>query len=115
MAMFSMSMELIHSPPDLITSLLRSVICMKPSASMVATSPVGNQPRPCASLTSGLALEVAVHDPGAAHQQVAVGLAVPGQLGPSSSTIFMSTPKMARPCFRRIFICSSPAAPDACS
>jgi hypothetical protein len=44
MAMFSMSMELIHSPPDLITSLLRSVICMKPSASMVATSPVGNQP-----------------------------------------------------------------------
>jgi hypothetical protein len=44
MAMFSMSMELIHSPPDLMTSLLRSVICMKPSASMVATSPVGNQP-----------------------------------------------------------------------
>ena len=36
-----------------ITSLLRSVICMKPSASMVATSPVGNQPRPCASRTSG--------------------------------------------------------------
>jgi hypothetical protein len=28
MAMFSMSMELIHSPPDLITSLLRSVICI---------------------------------------------------------------------------------------
>ena len=27
-AMFSMSIELIHSPPDLITSLLRSVICM---------------------------------------------------------------------------------------
>ena len=27
-AMFSTSMELIHSPPDLITSLLRSVICM---------------------------------------------------------------------------------------
>ncbi|VTY28663.1 Uncharacterised protein [Xylophilus ampelinus] len=26
-AMFSMSIELIHSPPDLITSLLRSVIC----------------------------------------------------------------------------------------
>ena len=28
MAMFSMSIEPIHSPPDLITSLLRSVICM---------------------------------------------------------------------------------------
>jgi len=27
-AMFSTSMELIHSPPDLITSLLRSVICI---------------------------------------------------------------------------------------
>ena len=35
MAMFSRSIEPIHSPPDLITSLLRSVICMKPSASMV--------------------------------------------------------------------------------
>ena len=50
--MFSRSIELIHSPPDLITSLLRSVICMKPSASIVATSPVGNQSRP-SSLTSG--------------------------------------------------------------
>ena len=27
-AMFSISIELIHSPPDLITSLARSVICM---------------------------------------------------------------------------------------
>ena len=43
-ATFSMSIELIHSPPDLITSLLRSVICRKPSGSIVATSPVGNQP-----------------------------------------------------------------------
>ncbi|MDT4876368.1 hypothetical protein FQZ97_1118030 [compost metagenome] len=44
MAMFSMSIDPIHSPPDLITSLARSVMFMKPSASMVATSPVGNQP-----------------------------------------------------------------------
>jgi hypothetical protein len=43
--MFSKSIEPIHSPPDLITSLLRSVICMKPSTSMVATSPVGNHPQ----------------------------------------------------------------------
>ncbi len=27
-AMFSISIELIHSPPDLMTSLLRSVMCM---------------------------------------------------------------------------------------
>jgi hypothetical protein len=52
--MFSRSIELIHSPPDLITSLLRSVICMKPSASMVATSPVGNQPSTSGSPPSPL-------------------------------------------------------------
>ena len=56
-AMFSTSIELIHSPPDLITSLLRSVICMKPSASIVATSPVGNQP--VDQRIAALALEVA--------------------------------------------------------
>ena len=43
-AAFSRSMELIHSPPDLITSLVRSVMRMKPCSSRVATSPVGNQP-----------------------------------------------------------------------
>ena len=53
MAMFSTSIELIHSPPDLMTSLLRSVICIYPSASMVATSPVGNHPS-----TSGLGLSL---------------------------------------------------------
>ena len=53
MAMFSRSMELIHSPPDLMTSLLRSVMNMKPSASMAATSPVGNQPGSPSTLTSG--------------------------------------------------------------
>jgi len=31
----AMSMVLIHSPPDLTTSLARSVICMKPWSSMV--------------------------------------------------------------------------------
>jgi hypothetical protein len=53
MAMFSRSIELIHSPPDLITSFERSVIWMKPSASMFTTSPVGNQRAPCASFSSG--------------------------------------------------------------
>ena len=42
-AAFSMSMEEIHSPPDLMTSLLRSVMRMKPSGSTLATSPVLNQ------------------------------------------------------------------------
>src|SRR5258708_7418298 len=44
MATFSRSIELIHSPPVLIRSLTRSLICMTPWASMVAMSPVGNQP-----------------------------------------------------------------------
>ena len=51
-AMFSMSMELIHSPPDLITSLLRSVMRMKPLASRVAMSPVLNQPSASSALVS---------------------------------------------------------------
>ncbi len=53
-AMHSRSIELIHSPPDLITSFERSVICMMPSGSMVATSPVGNHFVPCSSVFSGL-------------------------------------------------------------
>ena len=43
-AAFSRSIELIHSPPDLITSLERSVICSMPSGWRTATSPVSNQP-----------------------------------------------------------------------
>ena len=41
---FSSSTELIHSPPDLITSLARSVICTKPWALTDPTSPVRSQP-----------------------------------------------------------------------
>ena len=44
MMAFSRSTELIHSPPDLIKSLVRSQTLMYPSASMVATSPVRNHP-----------------------------------------------------------------------
>src|SRR5450432_1938904 len=75
MATFSSAMELIHSPPDFTTSLLRSVILRKPSASMVATSPVGNQ-RILGSFV------IAAHDPRPAHVQVAERFAVPGQLAP---------------------------------
>ena len=43
-AMFSNWIELIHSPPDFTMSLVRSVISIIPCGSMVATSPVANQP-----------------------------------------------------------------------
>src|SRR3546814_10080552 len=43
-AAFSISIELTHSPPDLMTSFLRSVMRMKPYSSIVAISPVSNQP-----------------------------------------------------------------------
>ena len=52
-AIFSTSIELIHSPPDLIRSLARSVIVRNPSESIVATSPVPNQPS--ASIASRVA------------------------------------------------------------
>ena len=46
---FSRSTELIHSPPLLTRSFVRSVMRTKPSASIVATSPVRSQLRPSAS------------------------------------------------------------------
>ena len=50
----SRSMELIHSPPDLMRSFTRSVICMTPSGWSTATSPVGNQPSLSALPGSGI-------------------------------------------------------------
>src|SRR5262245_45550084 len=44
MAAFSTSMELIHSPPDLTRSLVRSTISSQLSGVTLATSPVPNQP-----------------------------------------------------------------------
>src|SRR5580693_1530177 len=44
MTAFSSSTEEIHSPPDLITSLVRSEIVMYPWRSSVPTSPVHSQP-----------------------------------------------------------------------
>src|SRR4028119_1208323 len=44
MIAFSRSTELIHSPPDLIRSLVRSAIRIEPKASIAATSPVRIQP-----------------------------------------------------------------------
>ena len=44
MTSFSSSTDEIHSPPDLITSLARSVICTNPRSSTAAMSPVRSQP-----------------------------------------------------------------------
>jgi hypothetical protein len=41
---FSRSTDEIHSPPDLITSLARSLIWMKPRGWIETMSPVRNQP-----------------------------------------------------------------------
>ena len=41
---FSSSTEEIHSPPDLMTSLVRSLICMNPLRSSDPMSPVRSQP-----------------------------------------------------------------------
>ena len=56
MIAFSRSTELIHSPPDLIRSLVRSAIRIEPYSSMAATSPVFIQPSSVVSCTpaSGL-------------------------------------------------------------
>ena len=51
--MFSRVMELIHSPPDLITSFDLSVMDMKPSVSIVATSP-GCEPPVLIHATGGI-------------------------------------------------------------
>src|SRR5699024_3274411 len=49
---FSISIDDIHSPPDLITSLSRSVILMKQYSSMVATSPERQYPSTNLSVSS---------------------------------------------------------------
>ena len=56
MIAFSRSTELIHSPPDLMRSLVRSAIRMEPYSSIAATSPVFIQPSAVVSSTpaSGL-------------------------------------------------------------
>src|SRR5882672_4102149 len=59
---FSRSTEEIHSPPDLMMSLDRSVSRRNPSGVMLPTSPVRGHPRP-------------------GHLELADALAVPRQLG----------------------------------
>ena len=56
MITFSRSTELIHSPPDLMRSLVRSAMRIEPYSSIAATSPVFIQPSSVDSCTpeSGL-------------------------------------------------------------
>ena len=79
--MFSSAIELIHSPPDLMTSLERSTISAQPSGSIVQTSPVRNQPSASAAPSAPRFRYSRAH-PVAAHQEVAERLAVPRQFSP---------------------------------
>ena len=100
MAIFSKSIELIHSPPVLIRSLTRSLICIMPS-SIDGGDIAGGKPaipqRRC------FALVVAAHDPLARAPSVRPAT-VPsrGSVAPSSSTTLISMPntdlpQLARP------------------
>ena len=58
MSSFSSSTDEIHSPPDLIRSLVRSTSRMRPRASTVATSPVRSQPSVGEALAGALVVVV---------------------------------------------------------
>ena len=94
-AAFSRSMELIHSPPDLITSLVRSRICITPCGLMVAMSPVGNQPSTSAE-RSALWYRSTIHWP----RTISSPCATPsrGRRAPFSSTSLSSMPNTDLPC-----------------
>ena len=94
--MFSISIELIHSPPDLMTSLVRSVICRKPSDRFSRHHRFRTSRRPCASALLRRA-EIVAANPRAAHLQRAERVTVPGQSCQPSSTMRISTPKIPRP------------------
>ena len=91
-----MSMLEIHSPPDLITSLDRSVICMNPSGSMVATSPVSKKPCSSRIFVSSLKYLSTTANPRTLSRPKR--LPSHGSSLFSSSTIFISTPNGAQPC-----------------
>ena len=77
MTVTSSSTELIHSPPDLMTSFVRSLTTMKPSPSSVPMSP-GAQPA-VAELLGVVDAEVRAGDPGPADLELADRLAVARQ------------------------------------
>ena len=108
--MFSRSTLEIHSPPDLITSLARSEIWMKPFGSIDPTSPVRSQPS--WNFLVGRIEVVAAGDPGAADLDLALGLAVPRRgPAPSSPQIRISTPGIGRPVRTRQLMASAGRCP----
>ena len=78
MSAFSSSTELIHSPPDLMTSLARSVICRYPFGGDGADV-AGAQPA-VVELLGGRVPPVRGGDPRTSHLDLADVAAVPGQL-----------------------------------
>ena len=78
-ARFSISMVEIHSPPDLITSLERSVMVMKPWLSMRGDV-AGIEPAVPVEGLLAFALEIAARDCRASHFQPAHAFAVAGTL-----------------------------------
>ena len=95
---FSSSTDEIHSPPDLIRSLVRSTSWMRPRSSIVATSPVCSQPSSVKLSPDPRVVVVVGGDPRPTALQLAARLAVPGtgSVGPGSTTRH-STPKQVRP------------------
>src|ERR1700722_5047715 len=85
----------IHSPPDLITSFDRSVICMNPSESMVATSPVSKNP--CSSRISVSSLKYLSTTEKPRTLSRPKRLPSHGSSLFSSSTILISTPNRPPP------------------
>ena len=71
MSAFSSSTEEIHSPPDLITSLVRSMSLMNAVASSSATSPVRSQPSSVNFSRAARVVVVVARDPRAAHLELA--------------------------------------------
>src|SRR5439155_1757016 len=95
MRAFSSSTEEIHSPPDLMTSLARSVIWMKPLASTVPTSPVRSQPSWNLSSAASRWYAPVIHGPRTSISPA--DLPSQGRTRPASSTMRSSTPATTRP------------------
>ena len=105
MIAFSRSTELIHSPPDLMTSLARSVSRRKPSADRLPTSPVRSQPSlnlaaisatsPSDSVPLRL-YDAVIHGPRTSSSPTLSPSH--GSFEPSGPTSRPSTPMTSRPC-----------------
>src|SRR6476660_2021897 len=108
---FSSSTELIHSPPDLITSLARSVRIRYPSGESMPTSPVRSQPswNLSGSADSSPRYRSVIHGPRTTTSPTDSPSA--GSDSPSGPTIRVATAAGMRPWLYRYRHISSPSAP----